>query len=79
MVKTKITIQTVPDQRLLPLLDHLARGRHAGGAQELLQLAQRLLVGCALEHADRQRPLPGPGVGDARCRVAVALGRASVS
>lgn len=31
MVKTKITIQTVPDQRLLPLLEHLARvGRRAG-------------------------------------------------
>ena len=47
------------------LLDGLAGGRHAGGAQQLLQLGQRVAVLAAVDDADRQRPLAGARIGDA--------------
>ncbi len=65
---------------LLALLHGLAGGRDAGGAQQLLQLGERIALLAAAGDADRQRPLARPRVGDAGAVGAVArLRLASVS
>ena len=65
---------------LLALLDGLAGGGDAGGAQQLLQLGERVAVLAAAGDADRQRPLARPRVGDAGAvRLPWRLRLASVS
>ena len=51
--------------RRLPLLHRLAGGGDARGAQQLLQLGQRIAILVATDDADRQRPLARTRVGDA--------------
>jgi DNA-binding MarR family transcriptional regulator len=64
MVKTKITIEAVPDQRLLPLLEHLARvGRRAGETTlEPGSLRPRHLI--ALKLLSEQGPVSQQGLAD---------------
>ena len=51
--------------RLGALLDRLAGGRDARGAQQLLQLGERVAVLAAVDDADRQGSLAGARIGDA--------------
>jgi hypothetical protein len=48
--------------RAVAALDQLARHRHAGGAEQLAQLAE---IGLTGRHADQQRALARPRVADA--------------
>jgi hypothetical protein len=65
---------------LRPLLDHVAGRGDTGGAKQLLELRQGIVLADAVDYADRKRPLAGPRVGHPGVNGAgVRLGRAAVS